>query len=166
MNLADTYAFTGTVTGAGGVMTPSFQAYLGSTHAISNDTFTKINFDTEEFDTGGCYDTSNKRFTPTTAGKYFVYFHMVLESGGTRRIEYAQPRLYKNGSNVKGVTPVYSADNISWQTTGVLNTIIDMNGSSDYLEVYARINEFWGSSPKIIGGDATRASFGAYKIIE
>ena len=30
LNLADTYDFTGTVTGAGGVNTPSFFAYLGT----------------------------------------------------------------------------------------------------------------------------------------
>ena len=28
LNLADTYDFTGTVTGAGGVMTPAFSVYL------------------------------------------------------------------------------------------------------------------------------------------
>ena len=42
LNLADTYAFTGTVTGAGGVNTPAFQAYASSDQSQTNDTFTKI----------------------------------------------------------------------------------------------------------------------------
>ena len=32
MNLADTYAFTGTVTGAGGVNTPSFKVTMSGTY--------------------------------------------------------------------------------------------------------------------------------------
>ena len=35
MNLADTYAFTGTVTGAGGVNTPYFEAYLAANQLCS-----------------------------------------------------------------------------------------------------------------------------------
>ena len=46
INLADTFAFTGTVTGAGGVNTPAFQAYASSNQSQTNDTFTKIECDT------------------------------------------------------------------------------------------------------------------------
>jgi ferredoxin len=42
MNLADTYAFTGTVTGAGGVMTPAFSVYLSGNVSISQQTYTKL----------------------------------------------------------------------------------------------------------------------------
>ena len=44
LNLADTYDFTGTVTGAGGVNTPAFSAYISSNQSIPNTTFTKIQF--------------------------------------------------------------------------------------------------------------------------
>ena len=51
LNLADTYDFTGTVTGAGGVNTPAFFAELGSTQTgVSDDTFTKVTFNNESFD--------------------------------------------------------------------------------------------------------------------
>ena len=36
INLADNFAFTGTVTGAGGVNTPAFHAYLSSTVEVAN----------------------------------------------------------------------------------------------------------------------------------
>ena len=34
LNLADTYDFTGTVTGAGGTNTPAFHAFLSSTQSV------------------------------------------------------------------------------------------------------------------------------------
>ena len=54
--------------------TPAFEAYLSSDQSISDVTYTKVEADTEVYDTDNCYDNSaNYRFTPTVAGKYFVY---------------------------------------------------------------------------------------------
>jgi len=51
LNLSDTYDFTGTVTGAGGVNTPAFEAKPGSITDIGyTGVWTKINYDTETFD--------------------------------------------------------------------------------------------------------------------
>ena len=62
----------GTQTGFGGDNKPAFEAYLSSTTSnISNDTDTKIIFNSEVFDSDSKFDTSNGRFTPTVAGKYF-----------------------------------------------------------------------------------------------
>ena len=58
----------------GGKNTPSFQATMSGNQDISHNTATKVQFDTEDFDTDGKYDHStNYRFTPTVAGKYHVY---------------------------------------------------------------------------------------------
>ena len=55
-------------------MTPAFEAYLSADQSIADVTYTKVSVDTEVYDTDGCYDNStNYRFTPTVAGKYFVY---------------------------------------------------------------------------------------------
>jgi hypothetical protein len=144
--------------------TPAFQAYRSATVTISDDTFTKVQFDTEVYDTDSCYDNStNYRFTPTVAGKYFVHFSLIAESDTARRIEYANFTIYKNGSEEIRVTPVYSADNISWQATGVIGKVIEMNGTTDYLEMYLRCNVFSGS-PKYLGNDSKYSSFGAYRI--
>ena len=65
----------GTQTGFGGVNTPAFQAKVSSSQSISDDTFTKIQFNTEDFDTDGVYDNStNYRFTVPSgqAGKYAI----------------------------------------------------------------------------------------------
>jgi len=42
LNLADTYAFTGTVTGAGESNSPNFHAVNASGQALSDSTWTKI----------------------------------------------------------------------------------------------------------------------------
>ena len=48
------------------IMYPAFEAQLTSTQSISNSTDTKVQFDTEVFDTDNCFDNStNYRFTPT-----------------------------------------------------------------------------------------------------
>ncbi len=81
LNLADTYAFTGTVTGAGGVNTPAFEAVLTASTTINHDTNTKVNLNTEIFDTDNMYDnSSNYRFTPTIAGKYYIYVSITGKS--------------------------------------------------------------------------------------
>ena len=42
---------------------------------------TKAQIDTEILDTDKCYDNStNYRFTPTVAGKYYVYFFISAEA--------------------------------------------------------------------------------------
>ena len=64
---------TDTVTGAGS-MVPAFFARLSSVQSISSDTSTKIQVDSEVFDSDDKYDNSNNyRFTPEVAGKYFVF---------------------------------------------------------------------------------------------
>lgn len=148
------------------LLTPAFEAYVSADTTFSDNTFTKVQFNTEFFDTDNCYDNStNYRFTPTVAGKYFVYSYLIGESSATRRIEYMQLRIYKNGSRVAGVTPVYSADNTSWQSTGVINKIIDMNGTTDYLEMYIRLEDKANGSPKYIGEtNGATSAFGAYRI--
>jgi len=56
------------------VSTPAFEAYQSANTNISDAVDTKVLCNTEVFDTDNCYDNStNYRFTPTTAGKYFVY---------------------------------------------------------------------------------------------
>jgi hypothetical protein len=72
LNLADTYDFTGTVTGAGVSNTPCFQAKLTNSLSISDNTTVDIVFNNELYDVGNCYNTSNGQFTVPSgeAGKY------------------------------------------------------------------------------------------------
>ena len=132
INLADNFAFTGTVTGAGESNAPYFQAYLSSNQTGVNDnTYTKIQFNTETHDSANAYDnSSNYRFTPQTAGKYFCY---------------AQLRLTAHNGNSDA------------KETGLK---FYFNGSSDYLEAYGLVNTVGDGDNSSFLGNQCR--FGAY----
>ena len=98
INLADTFAFTGTVTGAGGVNTPAFQGYYSSSYqTVSDNTDTKLTIDTEQFDTDGAFDTSTSRFTVPSgkAGTYFFYTKFYTYSSNDTGRQ-AKIYIYKN----------------------------------------------------------------------
>ena len=150
--------------GLSGQNYPAFRAYVNGTTTISDNVFTKIQFNTEVYDTDNTYDpTTNYRFTPNVAGKYFVYSSLVVESDTTRRIEYVWYTIYKNGNEIYRVNPVYSADNISWSTTGVIANTVEMNGTTDYLEMYV-LGKVFSGSPQYLGNVTSYSTFGAYRI--
>ena len=86
------------VSGIGGANTPAFYAYMNAGQSIANETFVKIAFDTETFDVGGCYDTSNKRFVVPSgeAGKYVIMAKSAID--GIDDQEGISIALYKNGT--------------------------------------------------------------------
>ena len=163
LNLADTYDFTGTVTGAGGVNTPYFEAYIPSNQSLSDNTPTKLNFNTETFDSGGMYDTTNKRFLPTEAGKYLIYFHVVYNAQGVDRFHNCVTQVRKNGSNYKQYYFDDYDNYMSYAKATTGSVIIDLNGSSDYVEIYGSFNYTTGAGTTESGSYST---FGGYKIIE
>ena len=142
---------------AGGTNTPAFRAKRTTNLTINNGTNTIVTFDTEEFDVGSNYDTSNGKFTPTTAGKYFLYCKLKVALG--TGIVYMEFR--KNGSNVHS-----NYENVGSRASGdyglQLSTIQSANGSSDYFEV--NYYQGSGSSKTLYGG--SDSSFMGYKIIE
>ena len=156
-----------TTNNIGGKMTPAFHANLSANQTVSNNTDTKVQFDTEVLDTDGCYDNStNYRFTPTTAGKYFVYSTLHCNANSANNFLLGTTTIKKNGSNI-----IYSQ--MDQRTTGngysnAVNAfgIVDMNGSSDYLESWGYVSSS-GGTQKISGnGSAQYSLFGAYRIIE
>ena len=76
---------------AGGDNTPAFQAYLSASQTISNDTMTKLECNTEDFDTASAYDNStNYNFTVPVGegGVYWLYMHYDYAAGGNSNAEY------------------------------------------------------------------------------
>ena len=151
----------GTQTGFGGANTPAFLAYLSSTQTISSNTYTKAFIDTEVYDTDGNYDNStNYRFTPTTAGKYFVYgaiFHNWITNWGDQQ----RVSIYKNGSSIAEWWNAQNGTASGQYGNLYIATTVDMNGSSDYLELFGYSN---ASGPEFTSG-LNRTYFGAYKLI-
>ena len=133
---------------------PAFEAYLGSSTTLSDNTQTKLPANTETYDTNSCYDTSTYKFTPTVAGKYLCYGQVNIQGGTINTI--AQIYLRKNGSTVKMSIDRYAGDG---DIIAQVETVIDLNGSSDYLEAYVR--QTTGGSKSAFD---TNSFFGAYRI--
>ena len=104
---------------------PAISVYRTTSQTVTANTWTKIQFTSEEFDTDNCFDTSTYRFTPTKAGYYNVQLCII----GSGSQNYAV--VYKNGTRVKGL-----GQNTSGATANG-STLMYFNGSSDYIEYYA-----------------------------
>jgi hypothetical protein len=93
---------------------------------------------TEEFDTASCYDNStNYRFTPTVAGYYQVNAR-IHQAGNV--ITNCDIAVYKNGSAFKGGGFITLASGATTTDFGSpLSTLVYLNGSTDYIELYGLI---------------------------
>jgi|9_EtaG_2_1085328.scaffolds.fasta_scaffold15423_4 hypothetical protein len=153
----ETVSFASGVTGTN---YPAFEAYVSSSQNLSDAAETKVQFDTERFDTNSMYDAStNYRFTPTIAGKYVVYTQLGCDSSGGAEITRADVMIYKNGSQY-----VRNRTNIATSTQIMCNAeaTIDFNGSSDYVEIYGYIDV--SSGTPFIRAGTIESRFGAYRI--
>ena len=156
-----------TTNNIGGQNTPSFHAFLSADQSISDSTYTTVQFNTEILDTNGCYDNSSTyRFTPTTAGKYYIYAGVQLQTNTASAFNLGILQIQKNGTSVISLWND-ARNNANGYSKGVFTAgIVDANGSSDYFEVKGYIDGTSGTT--FFGGASTenRSSFGAYKIIE
>jgi hypothetical protein len=110
---------------------PAFSAYQSSAQSISSGTWTKIQFQTEDFDTASCFDNStNYRFTPNVAGYYQVTGRIRPNSTNGE----AEIGIYKNGSAWFHGSNVNVSSGNQWGTTAT--GLLYMNGSTDYVEIY------------------------------
>ncbi len=156
-----------TVSGAG-ANTPAFEANLGGSggQAVSDNTVTLVTINTEVYDTDSAFDTSTYRFTPQTAGKYFAYASIQTEVGSNANLDDSYLYFKLNGSTIYESVNIYATNYIRQDIISG-HIVVDMNGSSDYLELYGRINSVSGSG-QLFESDSQykrATAFGAYRII-
>jgi len=111
---------------------PSFSAYLNANFTLSSATHTKLQFETEEWDTASCYDTSTYRFTPNVAGYYMVGGHFQPQATYTT----GTTSLYKNGVAYRYLHWNQHASSVTSPAPVGGQTLVYMNGTSDYVELY------------------------------
>ncbi len=185
INLADTFAFTGTVTGAGGDNKPCFQAFLATAQTISSSTFTKIQFDDLTTDgsilgynEGGCYNNTGSTatlngisvpsysFAPNVAGKYRLNAFFSLDSVDNNAHLFIGD-IVKNGNTSGGLMRFYSFKFATVNTVervGIcMSAVVEANGTSDYFNCngYAEV----GSDSINVFGTNNFAGFSGEKII-
>jgi hypothetical protein len=124
-----------TTSASGMQNTPSFLATLSSNQTISNNTNTKIQLDTVDYDTDSAFDnTTNYRFTVPSgkAGKYLFTF--------SHRTDLAIDSIYQmsislNGTTLKRSESKNSKPNATGSSSTVGSTIINMS-VGDYVELF------------------------------
>jgi hypothetical protein len=137
---------------------------LSSSYEVGNNVVTKLNCNTETYDTDSAYDnSSNYRFTPQVAGKYLVYMNLCGETNAYK-LYFMKAKIYKNGSELVSSQNVMG-DGAIQRAQESLSFIVDMNGSSDYVEAYGHIDIHANGTEQFLGGSDRRTYFGAYRII-
>jgi len=132
---------------------PAFSVYSGTTQTITANTWTKVGLNTKNFDTNSNFDaTTNYRFTPTISGYYQISWAVYTANTATN----AYSQLYKNGSGIAyGSTSQPTGGVGSQISTG--SFLVSMNGSTDYLELYA-----YSGSTNISSGSTVTYMTGAF----
>ena len=127
---AGVHATAPTITGAtitvAATAAPAFSAYNSVYQTISNQTFTKLNCDTENFDTNS--NLASSRFTPTVAG-YYQFTAAIQTTAAAQKVN---GYFYKNGTRAwESILP-----NSSIGPTVCFTGLLYANGSTDYFELY------------------------------
>ena len=112
---------------------PAFMAYRSTNQTgISSNTLTKVQVNTEEYDTNNNYDpTINYRFTPTVAGFYQINAVVYLNGSGMTAPYCA---IFKNGASHTVGSTYNSSASVAFS---VASDLVYCNGSTDYIELYA-----------------------------
>jgi hypothetical protein len=120
---------TGTVMVSGNM--PAFNSTTSASQNVSQNTWTKIQFNTKNFDTNTNYSTTNYRFTPTVAGYYQINAGVTLTgsgtSGGCQIAIVVNNATYYRGNRF----PCVSSQDLEL----VVSNVLGFNGTSDYVEI-------------------------------
>jgi len=110
---------------------------------ISTGSFQKLQLDDIEYDEDNEWDTTNKRFVATNAGRYIIIAQTLIKSLVDR--EYWVVRIYVNGAEITlGTNPNASTPGSVWIYTYV-SDILELD-ANDYVEIWVYHNS---------GGDRT-----------
>ena len=117
-----------------------FEARANADTTTTHNADFKIAFEDEIYDPSGIYDLSLSRFQPTVAGYYRVYGSMIGDPLTTGSTITWRLKLYKNGVQDHIMAWSYAFNTTSTHFLSN-STIVYMNGTSDYVELYAYQND-------------------------
>ena len=150
IDLAQTFAFTGSVSGAGADNKPSFSAFMNAHQSVSHNSATKLQFNTEISDSDSAYDhTSNYRFTvPSGKGGLYMIGYAIKPNSNAETSE-CLVKIYVNGSdstaNKSQVLQYNDANKQNYSLNMSAGSLIQL-AASDYVEIYASIYTDGGPS--------------------
>ena len=143
--------------------TPAFKVYLGSNQTVSNTADTRINLNTEVYDTDNAYDnSSNYRFTVPRGkgGKYYFGYQVWYfdANAGTSNFGDVSLRINGTADATTAIRKYGSFTNHNLSFAG--NTTLNLN-AGDYVELWSYTQ--FGSGTNTI--KANNTAFQGYKLI-
>ena len=141
--------------GVVGTNTPSVRGRLSGNQSFGSSTWTKINWNTEDWDTNSAFASSKFTVPSGEGGKYLISWTVCIS--GASDITYGTVAVYKNGSSdltTRSVMP--GSTNLGEFFTG--NTVTLSLAATDYIEFYGMSND---------GGNFvyTQSSFSISKLV-
>jgi len=154
-----------TTNNIGGQNTPMVSAYMSASQTVSDNAHTKIQYNTEVYDTDSAYDhSSNYRFTVPSgkAGKYLISASCYMLGNNNDEVM-LEVSIYKNGTQVQR-DERYGNYSTGQGSGGVQKIIRIMDlSASDYIEIYGRLNVNSGT-PSFYGASATDQRYSVLNI--
>ncbi len=134
INLADNFAFTGNVSGAGENNTPIVFAQANSGTNVATATATKITLDNEIVDTNNLFSSSRFTVTSTTQGKYLIVWQISFNLSTDGKS--LQGYIKKNGTTIAASEggAHKSGNQTCIQRTSVITNLV----TDDYIEFFGR----------------------------
>lgn len=136
----------------------NFLARRTASQSIPTAVWTKVQLDGEAFDSDSYFDsTTNYRFTPGVAGDYLFYANVLLEALADTKLHGIA--IYKNGAHFNRVMFRIGG---TGNTDLNMATVVDLNGSTDYVELY--VYHEHGSNRNISGGTPFYTQLGGVRL--
>ena len=109
---------------------------------LSDNTWTKVEYNSDNYDPDSNWDTTNDRYIVPSAGRY--YFTATAYLWGSLQNVHSQ--FYLNGSNVADTYNIinFNTSNTTHECTVRSNAILNLS-ASDYVEFYAKSDVHSGS---------------------
>ncbi|MFB6199113.1 MAG: hypothetical protein ABEI52_12750, partial [Halobacteriaceae archaeon] len=132
---------------------------LGSNQSISENSLEKVTLDSETYDTGNNFDTTNNNYTAPSAGKYHVKASLRWADGAyddTKLVTY----IYKNGNVELRHLDVFNESSVGVDNDTVVSSVLDL-ASNDTVDIRA-FQSGSGGSMDLLSGPGTRVEI--YKV--
>lgn len=132
------------------VNTPAFRARRDTNQELTVNTATKIQFNVEDFDTDGAFDsTTNYRFQPSVAGYYELAYGVRFNGGAGIGF------IRKNGVDYSTGSEGSASGTLS-RSAGA--DLVYLNGATDYVELFA----YSTTATAIDGSSASQTTFAGH----
>ena len=149
---------------AGGDNTPYFMVKKNSDQSISNDTTTKVTFESTVVESSSnVFDLSNNKFTVATAGKYMITPQATFYDSSSS-LQRSDMYIYKNNSKIMKFT--HNDTQNEDRDIQVGSSFLINLSANDYIEMYVFAQFHSGSSSLVLESDDIQTYLSAIKIIE